>query len=76
MFIYSFVYLFYSTVNSGTGKKKSKLRVTGLCEGKTPVTGEFPTQKVSNAENDDVNMSTIDCFVVSLTVLSNMHKSW
>ena len=36
----------------GRGSKKtSKLRVTGLCEGNSPVTGEFPTQKASNAEN-------------------------
>ena len=32
-------------------KKISKLRVTGHCEGNTPVTGEFPAQRVSNAEN-------------------------
>ena len=32
-------------------KKTSKLRVTGLCEGNSPVTGEFPAQRVSNAEN-------------------------
>ena len=32
-------------------KKASKLRVTGLCEGNSPVTGEFPTQRASNAEN-------------------------
>ena len=32
-------------------KKTSKPRVTGLCEGNSPVTGEFPAQKVSNAEN-------------------------
>ena len=31
-------------------KKTSKLRVTGLCEGNSPVTGEFPTQKASNAK--------------------------
>ena len=31
--------------------KTSKLRVTGLCAGNSPVTGEFPAQKVSNAEN-------------------------
>ena len=30
-------------------KKKSKLPVTGLCAGNSPVTSEFPTQKVSNA---------------------------
>ena len=32
-------------------KKTSKLRVTGLCEGKSPGTGEFPAQIASNAEN-------------------------
>ena len=32
-------------------KKTSKLRVTGLCEGNSPVTGEFPSQRASNAEN-------------------------
>ena len=32
-------------------KQTSKLRVTGLCEGNSPVTGEFPTQRASNAEN-------------------------
>ena len=39
----------YSTVCPGADKKK--LRVTGLCEGNSPVTGEFPAQKTSNAEN-------------------------
>ena len=28
-------------------KKTSKLRVTGLCEGNSPVTGEFPAQRGS-----------------------------
>ena len=32
-------------------KKTSKLRVTGLCERNSPVTGEFPAQRASNAEN-------------------------
>ena len=31
-------------------KKTSKLRVTGLCEGNSPVTSEFPAQRASNAE--------------------------
>ena len=31
--------------------KTSKLHVTDLCVGNSPVTGEFPTQKASNAEN-------------------------
>ena len=32
-------------------KKTSKLRVTGLCQGNPPVTGGFPSQRASNAEN-------------------------
>ena len=32
-------------------KKISKLRVTGLCEGKSLVTGKFPAQMANNAEN-------------------------
>ena len=28
-----------------------KLCVTGLCEGNTPVTAEFPAQRASNTEN-------------------------
>ena len=31
--------------------KTSKLRVTGLCVGNSPGTGEFPAQMASNAEN-------------------------
>ena len=31
--------------------KTPKLRVTGLCEGNSPVTGEFPAQRASYAEN-------------------------
>ena len=40
-------------------KKTSKLRVTGVCEGNSPVNGEFPAQRASNAEMlpfDDVIM--------------------
>ena len=32
-------------------KKTSKVHVTGLCAGNSPVTGEFPAQRASNAEN-------------------------
>ena len=31
-------------------KKTPKLRVTGLCEGNSPVTSEFPAQRASNVE--------------------------
>ena len=37
----------YSTIT----KKASKLCVTGPCAGNSPVTGEFPAQMTSNAEN-------------------------
>ena len=43
-------------------KKTSKLYVTGLCEGKSPVTGEFPAQRASNSEKfpfDDVIMNFV-----------------
>ena len=43
--VYSNVYLIRRS------KKTSKLRVTGLCAGNSPVTGEFPTQRASSAEN-------------------------
>ena len=35
----------------GRSKKTSKLRVTGLCAGNSPMTSEFPAQMASNAEN-------------------------
>ena len=46
-------------------KQISKLRVTGLCEGNSPVTGELPAQMVSNAENVSIrwrhHVSTLGC---------------
>ena len=35
-------------------KKTSKFRVTGLCAVNSPVTGEFPAQRASNAENASI----------------------
>ena len=35
-------------------KKTPKLPVTGLCEGNSPVTGEFPSQSASEAENASI----------------------
>ena len=37
-----------------SSKKASKLHVTGLCEGNSPVTGEFIAQRISDAENVSV----------------------
>ena len=50
-------------------KKTSQLRVTDLCAGNSPVTGEFPAQRASNAEN----VSIWWCHHV-LTILENYHK--
>ena len=36
-------------------KKTSKFRVTGLCEGNSPVAGEFPAQRTTNAENVSIS---------------------
>ena len=36
-------------------KKTSELRVTGHCGGNSPVTGEFPAQMASNAENVSIS---------------------
>ena len=49
-----------SIVCSGADKKQnktSKLRVTGLCKGNLPATGEFPAQKASNAENVSIKIN-------------------
>ena len=56
------VFMVCSTVCS---EKASKLNVTGLCEGNSPVTGEFPSQRASNAQNvlfDDVIMFSTTIF--------------
>ena len=48
-------------------KKTSKLRVTGLCVGNSPGTGEFPAQMASYAENfsiwwrHHVNVTSCQC---------------
>ena len=45
------VTIVYSIVCWGADKKTSKLRVAGLCEGNSPVTSKFSSQRASNAEN-------------------------
>ena len=53
-------------------KKTSKLRVTGLCAGNSPGTGEFSAQRASNAENVSIWWRHHDCghIVVTLIFLS------
>ena len=35
-------------------KKTSKLSITGVCEGNSPMTGKFPAQRASKAENASI----------------------
>ena len=49
----------YLTIYSDRSKKTPKFRVTGLCVGKSPVTGEFPAQMASNAENVSTSIKHI-----------------
>ena len=50
--ITSLTIVYYSSVYTGADKKKqSEHRVTDLCVGNSPMSGEFPTQRASNAEN-------------------------
>ena len=44
-------------------KKILKLRVTGLCAGNSPVTGEFPAHRTSNAENVSIWWSHHEHFI-------------
>ena len=50
-------------------RKTSKLRVTGLCEGNSPVTGEFPAQRASDAEN-------VPCSTVCTTKDTKHRHNW
>ena len=79
----------YSTVYSRRrSKKTSTLRVTGLCEGNSSVTGEFPAQRASNAENVSIwwrqhalmvpttgNLTVSSPYMESILV-STMNQRW
>ena len=51
-------------------KKTSKLRVTVLCAGNSPETGEFPAQRASNAENVSIWWRHHESFWVSSLAMS------
>ena len=55
-------------------KKISKLRVTGLCVGNSPGTGEFPAQRASYAENVSIwwrHMGWVRDFLIKNTLRFN-----
>ena len=64
----------YSTIYSRRrSKKTSKLRVTGLCEGNSPVTGEFPAQRAPITQK----MFPFDDVIMKLVILSSfVHTSF
>ena len=43
--------VYWTVYSRRRSKETSKLHVTGLCEGNSPVTGEFPSQRASDTEN-------------------------
>ena len=51
-------------------KKTSTLRVTGLCAGTSPGTGEFPAQMASNAENVSIWWRHHAKITFSITVIA------
>ena len=64
-------------------QKTSKLRVTGLCAGNSPVTSEFPVQRASNAENVSIwwchhgmllSTSTLRGILLPLEVYWSLYK--
>ena len=54
--------------------KTSKLHVTGLCEGNPPVTGGFPSQRVSDVEN--VSIWSCTHHVLPKLVPKHSIKQW
>ena len=57
-------------------KKTSKLCVTGLCEGNSPVTAEFPAQRASNAENVSIWWRHHDTSISVTSDLPTTEISW
>ena len=50
-------------------KGTPKLRSTGFCEGNSPLTGEFPTQRASNAEKVSIWWRHHTCYAVIVSCI-------
>ena len=62
-------------------RHRSKLCVTGLCEGNSPVTGEFPAQKDCSVENIFIwwRHHDVGCEVIHLSIPSRhawLNRHW
>ena len=60
-------------------KKTSKLRVTGFCEGNSPVNNVFPPQKASNAANVSIwrrhQLSDRDSWIIWPKIIKRNHHT-
>ena len=66
---------------TGVSKKTSNFRVTVIYEGNSPVTGEFPTQRASNAAHLMASWSTafaqLLCFIACfLWITARLVSRW
>ena len=60
-------------------QKTSKLRVTGLCVGNSPGTGEIPTQRASDAENVSISWHhhvLITCMIWNIQISPSNLVKW
>ena len=58
-------------------KNTSMIRVTGLCEWNSPVTGEFPSQRASDAEHWCVHLMTSSWWTFVFTpAVTRIHGEW
>ena len=64
---------FLNRVFGRKSKKTSKVGVTGLCEGNSPVTGEFPAQRASNAENVSTWWRHDGLIIITLHPIKHAH---
>ena len=58
--------------------KTSKLRITGLCGWNSPITGEFPAQRASNAENVSIRWRHHETMslIVDTQSVSALNMAW
>ena len=67
--ITSLTFVWFPVYSRRRSKKTSKLCVTVLYAGNSPVTGDFPAQRACNAENVSIWWRHHDCFMLCLISL-------
>ena len=66
--------IIYSTVFYSGADQRKHLSVTGLCVGNSPVTGEFPAQMASKAENASIWWRHHGCFLIVVNLNNLLNK--